>query len=136
MIRVLVVDDSPTTAELLTHILDADPGITVVGRAADGTQAVKMAQELRPDVITMDVVMPDMDGVEATRRIMASAPVPIVVVTAHADSNEPRVAFEALKAGALEVVGKPSDMARAGEDSWGQSLVRTVKDVAGVKLRD
>ncbi|MBU1276505.1 MAG: response regulator [Proteobacteria bacterium] len=134
MIRVLVVDDSPTTSELLIHILDADPEITVVGRAADGNQAIKMAQELSPDVITMDVVMPDMDGVEATRRIMSTTPVPIVVVTAHADSDEPRVAFEALKAGALEVVAKPVDMGQDNQGIWGQSLVLTVKAVAGVKF--
>ncbi|MBU2517948.1 MAG: response regulator [Proteobacteria bacterium] len=134
MIRVLVVDDSPTTSELLIHILDSDPEITVVGRAADGNQAVKMAQELGPDVITMDVVMPDMDGVEATRRIMSTTPVPIVVVTAHADSDEPRVAFEALKAGALEVVAKPVDMGQDNQGIWGQSLVLTVKAVAGVKF--
>ncbi len=135
MIKVLVVDDSPTISELLCHILDADPELSVVGRAANGLAAVQMARELKPDVITMDVVMPDMDGVEATRRIMASAPLPIVVVTAHADSEEPRVAFEALKAGALEVVAKPVDMTPAGRESWGQCLVRTVKAVAGVKLR-
>lgn len=134
MIRVLVVDDSPTTSELLIHILGADPEITVVGRAADGNQAIKMAQELSPDVITMDVVMPDMDGVEATRRIMSTKPVPIVVVTAHADSDEPRVAFEALKAGALEVVAKPVDMGHDNQGIWGQSLVLTVKAVAGVKF--
>ena len=135
MIKVLVVDDSPTTSALLKHILDADPDMSVVGMAVNGKQAVQMAVDLMPDVITMDVVMPDMDGVEATRRIMATAPVPIVVVTAHADTNEPRVAFEALKAGALEVVAKPVDAERATQDAWGQSLVSTVKAVAGVKFK-
>ena len=135
MIKVLVVDDSPTTSALLKHILDADPDMSVVGMAVNGKQAVRMAGELTPDVITMDVVMPDMDGVEATRQIMATAPVPIVVVTAHADTNEPRVAFEALKAGALEVVAKPVDAGRASQEAWGQSLVNTVKAVAEVNLK-
>lgn len=135
MIKVLVVDDSPTSSTLLKHILDADPEVSVVGMAENGTQAVRMAGELQPDVITMDVVMPDMDGVEATRRIMASTPVPIVVVTAHADRNEPRVAFEALKAGALEVVAKPVQAGSAVRDAWGHSLLNTVKAVAGVELK-
>jgi len=135
MIKVLVVDDSPTTSALLKHILETDPGVKVVGMAVNGKQAVQMAGELVPDVITMDVVMPDMDGVEATRQIMAIAPVPIVVVTAHADANEPRVAFEALKAGALEVVAKPVEAGRAAQDAWGECLLNTVKAVAGVKLK-
>ena len=135
MIKVLVVDDSPTTSALLKYILEADPDIKVIGMAENGQQAVKMAVELMPDVITMDVVMPDMDGVEATRQIMAIAPVPIVVVTAHADMNEPRVAFEALKAGALEVVAKPVDAGRVAQDAWGQSLLQTVKAVSRVKLK-
>ncbi|MCB2190504.1 MAG: response regulator [Deltaproteobacteria bacterium] len=134
MIKVLVVDDSPTTSALLKHILEADPDVTVVGMAVNGKQAVQMSVELLPDVVTMDVVMPDMNGVEATRRIMAMAPVPIVVVTAHADSEEPKVAFEALKAGALEVVAKPVDTARAAVDAWGKCLLNTVKAVAAVEL--
>ncbi|MCF8040624.1 MAG: response regulator [Desulfarculaceae bacterium] len=135
MIKVLVVDDSPTTSALLKYILETDPDVKVVGMAVNGKQAVQMAVELMPDVITMDVVMPDMDGVEATRQIMGIAPVPIVVVTAHADMNEPRVAFEALKAGALEVVAKPVDAGRATQDAWGESLLNTVKAVAGVDLK-
>lgn len=104
----------------------------VVGQAVDGAQAVEMAARLKPDVITMDVVMPDMDGVEATRRIMAANPVPIVMVTAHADSREPAVAFEALKAGALEVVAKPGAPGR--DHNWEESLVATVKAMAGLRV--
>jgi len=132
MIKVLVVDDSATTRELLAHILDQDQDMEVVGQASDGGQAVELAARLRPDVITMDVVMPDMDGVEATRRIMAANPLPIVMVTAHADSREPAVAFEALKAGALEVVAKPSELGRNRE--WESKLVATVKAVAGLTV--
>ena len=135
MIKVLVVDDSPTTAKLLKHILETDPDVSVVGTAVNGVEAVRLAGELMPDVITMDVVMPDMDGVEATRRIMAATPVPIVVVTAHANMDEPRVAFEALKAGALEVVAKPVEVGAAIQDSWGRSLLNTVKAVAEVKFK-
>ena len=134
MIKVLVVDDSPTTLELLIHILQGDPEIEIVGKATDGAQAVEMAVRLKPDVITMDVVMPDMDGVEATRRIMAANPVPIVMVTAHANIREPAVAFEALKAGALEVVAKPGELGWENDTSWGSNLVATIKAVAGMKV--
>jgi two-component system chemotaxis response regulator CheB len=85
MIRVLVTEDSPTARALLVHILEEDADIQVVGQATDGHQAVEMAARLRPDLITMDVVLLDMDGLEATRRIMARCPVPILIVTAYAD---------------------------------------------------
>ncbi|MCF8033578.1 MAG: response regulator [Desulfarculaceae bacterium] len=132
MIKVLVVDDSVTTRELLVHILGQDPEVEVVGQASDGARAVEMAGRLKPDVITMDVVMPDMDGVEATRRIMASQPARIVMVTAHADSSEPAVAFEALKAGALEVVAKPGEPGR--DHDWESRLVDTIKAIAGLPM--
>ena len=118
MLRVLVVEDSQTVRELLVTLLEQDPDIRVVGQAANGAEAVEMTAELEPDVITMDVVMPDMDGLEATRRIMGERPTPIIFVTAHADSPEFVVVFEAMKAGALEVLGKPANF----DGGWG--LVR------------
>lgn len=135
MIKVLLVADSPASATLLKHMLAADPEVSVVGTAPNATQAARMAEDLHPDVVTMDVVMPDMDGVEATRLIMATAPVPIVVVTAHADMCELRMAFEALKAGALEVVAKPTQAGNAAREAWGRGLLNTVKAVAGVELK-
>jgi two-component system chemotaxis response regulator CheB len=74
MIRVLIVEDSPTSRAWLKQLLGEDPEIQVVGQAVDGQQAVDMAARLQPDLITMDVVMPDMDGLEATRQIMARWP--------------------------------------------------------------
>jgi len=134
-IRVLVVEDSPTARALLVYLLEEDPEIQVVGQAADGHQAVEMAVRLRPDLITMDVVLPDMDGLEATRRIMARCPAPILIVTAHADSPELNVAFEALKAGALDMVAKPASFGEGGNGDWGRELVAKVKVLAGVRPR-
>src|SRR4028118_2097237 len=82
MIRVLVADDSPTSRLLLTRILDADPQITVVGEAAGGLEAVRLTHRLRPDLVTIDVDMPRMDGLEATQEIMSTVPTPIAHATA------------------------------------------------------
>jgi two-component system chemotaxis response regulator CheB len=138
MIRVLIVEDSMTARVLLARLLEEAPGIEVVGEAVDGHQAVEMATRLQPDLITMDVVMPDMSGVEATRRIMARRPTPILIVTAYADAPELNVVFEAMKAGALDVVAKPVGFGGEGEDEdedWGQELVAKVTALADMRPR-
>src|SRR3970040_1367797 len=101
MIRVLIAEDSPVVRELLVNILQSDPEISVVGVAKNGLEAVTMAERLHPDVITMDLQMPKMDGVEATQVIMEQAPTRIIVVSASIDKDESRPALEAMKAGAL-----------------------------------
>src|SRR5882672_9452004 len=101
MVRVLVVEDSPTVQELLLHILRSDPEIEVVGTAETGEQALEAVERTRPDVITMDVHMPKMNGLDATRRIMESHPTPIVIVSGTADITDTTKAFRAIEAGAL-----------------------------------
>jgi chemotaxis response regulator CheB len=133
MIRVLVVEDSPTARALLVHLLEEDPEIQVVGQATDGRQGVEMATRLRSDFILMDVVMPNMDGLEATRHIMGQRPTPILIVTAYADSPELNVAFEAIKAGALDVVAKPAAFGEEESDDWGRELVSKVKALVDVR---
>ena len=133
MIRVLVVEDSPTWAKMLTLLLESDGEIKVVGQAANGRQAVEMAADLRPDFITMDVVMPDMDGLEATRRIMAAHPTPIVIVTAHENAPELNLVFNTIKAGALEVISKGA--VNGDDDAWKQELLVKIKTLANVRPR-
>src|SRR5581483_6233728 len=108
MIRVLVADDSPTARAHLIAVLASDPAIEVVAEARDGREAVLLTQRLRPDVVTMDIAMPNLDGFEATREIMAAAPTPIVVVTGSLASGEVSVSMQALRAGALCVLRKPN----------------------------
>ena len=117
-IRVLVVDDSPFMRRAIERLIAAIPGAQVVGTAADGLEAVKRAFELRPDVITMDVEMPRMNGVSAVAEIMSAVPTPIVMLstltTEGADTT-----LRALEAGAVEIVTKPSglsnDLVNVGE---------------------
>jgi len=133
MIKILIVDDSPTARAVLSHLLEQDPEIQVMGFATDGRQAVEMAVRLKPDVITMDLEMPDMNGLEATRLIMAKRPTPIIIVTAHAHTSKLDVAFEAMKAGALEVIPKPMDFGAGKNDSWEEDLLVKIKTLATIR---
>jgi two-component system chemotaxis response regulator CheB len=134
MIRVLIVDDSPTVALLLRAILNADPEITVVATARSGEEGVRMTLSLNPDLVTMDVHLPGIDGYEATRRIMATRPTPIVIVTASFEPDQIQRSFQALEAGALAVVRKPVGPGHAGFHAAGEELVKMVKTMATVKV--
>lgn len=134
MIRVLVADDSMVVRELLAHILGTDPEVHVVGTASSGEEALRAAESRRPDVITMDLHMPGMDGLEATRRIMETYPVPIVIVTGSSSALEVEMAFRALEAGALTVVQKPSGPSHPDHAAMAAGLVQTVKLMAEVKV--
>ncbi len=133
-IRVLVVDDSPTMADAVCALLTEDSRIEVVGRANTGSRAVTLARLLRPDVITMDLLMPDLDGPAAIAAIMAEAPARILVVSAVADQRNLEVCFNAMSAGALELIGKPS--VTSGEElrRWGRQLAESVCLMAEVPV--
>jgi two-component system chemotaxis response regulator CheB len=133
-IKVLVVEDSPVVRELISHILTGDPDIQVIGSAATGEEAVEAAARTRPDLITMDVTMPGINGYEATRQIMETFPVPIVIVSASYDPQDMAKTFRAIEAGALAILPPPLGpgslefMARANE------LIRTVKLMSEIKV--
>jgi len=133
-LRVLVVDDSPVVRRLIVRILNDDPGLEVVAEAGDGDEAVRIATELRPDVIVMDCVMPVVDGLEATRLIMRDSPTPIVLLSASYQSGDVSRSFAALEAGALTLVAKPSGPRDATFAVDAQMLTTTVKLMADVKL--
>lgn len=132
--RVLIVDDSPTVQQLLEYVLGSDPSIEVVGCAADGAEALKKAIETRPDVITMDLNMPRMDGYEATCQIMQQCPVPIVVVSGSNVPGEVSASFRALEAGALVAVQRPAAVGHPDHLATATALIRTVKSMAEVKV--
>ncbi|HJV59404.1 MAG TPA: chemotaxis-specific protein-glutamate methyltransferase CheB [Albitalea sp.] len=134
MIRVLVVEDSPSCRELLVGILDGDPRLRVIGVAPDGESAVQMAARLKPDVITMDIHLPRMDGFAATRRIMETSPTRIVMVTASSIPHEVAASFRALEAGALAVLGKPMGPGDPLFAAASEELRRTVALMAEVPV--
>lgn len=107
-VRVLVVDDSAFHRRQIIRALESDGRIKVIGEAANGREAVRLAEELSPDVVTMGVVMPVMDGITAVRRIMADRPTKIVMFTAYLDQNA-HAALDAMQAGAIEFVAKDVD---------------------------
>ena len=133
-IRVLVVDDSPVLRELIVQLLEADAQLRVVGTAGNGHQAIEAVRHLRPDVVTMDYHMPALDGMEATRQIMQTQPVPVVIVSGSSAAEETQAAFRLLEAGALAVVEKPPGLGDPGHDAAAAHLVQTVKLMAEVKV--
>ncbi|MEK6260115.1 MAG: chemotaxis response regulator protein-glutamate methylesterase [Planctomycetota bacterium] len=134
MLRVLIVDDSPTARGLLTGILGSDPGIQIIGEAANGAEAVQRTRDLRPDLVTMDVHMPHMDGYGATKEIMIHCPTPIVIVTASLGARDVAATMRALEAGALTVLEKPVGSGSPHFEAQARQLIATVKAMADVKV--
>ncbi|MFZ3385160.1 MAG: chemotaxis-specific protein-glutamate methyltransferase CheB [Candidatus Methanoperedens sp.] len=133
-INVLVVEDSPVARELLVHILSSDPGIQVIGTANNGEEAITATKRLSPDVITMDIYMPKMDGYEATRRIMEIQPTPIVIVTASPSIKEVSMAMRIIEAGAVAAEQKPGGSGHKDYEVDASRLIRTVKLMSRVKV--
>ncbi|MEE3622668.1 chemotaxis-specific protein-glutamate methyltransferase CheB [Nitrospirillum sp. BR 11752] len=133
MIRVVVAEDSPTLREYLVSILSAEPDIEVVATAIDGLQAVEAVARHRPDVVTMDIHMPRLGGLAATRRIMEETPCPIVVVSSTM-SDQVAATFRALDAGAVAFVHRPVGVGHPRQAIEAAELAQTVRLMAEVKV--
>ncbi len=127
-IRVLVIDDSPSNRRAITQILEASPGIEVVDRAADGEEGLKKAHALKPDLITLDLEMPKLDGFSFLRLLMAHSPTPVIVLSSYAHDSD---VFKALELGAFDFVAKPS---RGGKDDLEAVRAELLQKVRSVRL--
>jgi two-component system chemotaxis response regulator CheB len=131
-IRVLVVEDSLTVRKRIVEVLTADPDFEVVGEAEDGKRGIELCASLRPDVVTLDMMLPLLSGVAVTEYVMAYCPTPILIVSSSTNRGELFKTYDALAAGALDVLEKP-----AGDDSdrdWDARFVSTVKLVSRIRV--
>jgi two-component system chemotaxis response regulator CheB len=131
-LRVLIADDSLTMRKHLVEALRADPDCAIAGEAEDGARAVELCRELRPDVVTMDMMMPRMTGLEATEQIMAYTPTPILVVSSSFNRGDLLRTYDALAAGALDVLEKPTGLEPDG--SWERRFRAAVKMISRIKV--
>lgn len=134
MIKVLIVDDSATARQLFSYIVNDADDMTVVGTANNGEEAVQQVENLQPDVVLMDVRMPVMDGVAATREIMTYHPTPIVVMSTSVDESKDGISFQAVRAGALMVVPKPIGATHPDLKTEATRLQRTLRSMAAVRV--
>src|SRR4051794_16534025 len=133
VVRVLVVDDSAYVRKVVRQMLSRSPFVEVVGTARDGAEALELVDSLRPDVVTLDLIMPRMDGVAFLREQMARRPVPVVVVSITSENGE--MMLRALEAGAIDMVQKPTALATEKVFEIGDELIAKVKAAASVRLR-
>ncbi len=131
-IRVLVVDDSLTVRKRIVEVLSSDVALEVIAEAENGKRAIELCEALRPDVITLDMMMPLMAGVAVTEYVMAYFPTPILIVSASTNRGELFKTYDALAAGALDVLDKPTS--RDVDSDWERRLISTVKLISRIKV--
>jgi len=134
LIKVLVVEDSAVMREMLVHILRSHGEFSVVGAARDGAEALALMAQVQPDVVTMDINMPRLDGFAVTRQIMETCPVPVVIVSASCRPEEVATTFRAVEAGAVAVVEKPRGIGHPDFAASRDRLLETIKRMAEVKV--
>lgn len=134
MINILVVDDSKVSRMFLVHLLESDPELRVIGTAGNGQEALDFVSHTLPDVVLMDIHMPTMDGFEATRRIMETHPLPIIICTATTNPREVATMFRSMEAGAIASIEKPTGIDHADFEERVATLIQTVKLMSEVKV--
>ena len=133
-INIIIADDSRVSTALLCALFQTTPDIHVIACARDGLEAVTLTKRLKPDLVTMDIFMPQIDGVQATREIMEQCPTPIIMISAHANETESPHVFNALQAGALSVIEKPQGVLDIGFDEVKRHIIHAVRTLAQVQV--
>lgn len=133
-ITVLVVDDSAVSRELLKYIIEEDPQLKVIGMVESGEKALQFLKDHKPDVITMDIVMPGMDGFEVTRRIMETRPVPILIISGVYSCDDVAKTFQSIEAGALAILEKPQGVQAQHYMEESEEIRATIKSISEIKL--
>ncbi|TAK73921.1 MAG: chemotaxis-specific protein-glutamate methyltransferase CheB [Gammaproteobacteria bacterium] len=134
MINILIADDSATETLILRKIFESESDMKVIGYAKNGKEAVDLVARLKPTIVTMDIQMPVMDGIEAIRQIMSQHPTPIVVISSKLNDEAMTVSFNALDAGALSVLDKPVDITSPAFDKIRQRIVNSVRSMSEIKV--
>ena len=134
MIRVLIADDSLLVRTILRDVLNASGDMVVIGEAGNGAEAAQLAAALKPDIVIMDILMPVMGGLEATETIMATSPVPILILSSTLDDRDVKLAFTAIKKGALDVMGKPSLNGGASQEGFISRLLERIRLLSHIKV--
>lgn len=132
--RVLVVDDSALMRGLLTEMINLAPDLEVVGTAPDAQVAREMIKALNPDVLTLDVHMPKMDGLEFLERLMRLRPMPVVMVSSYTEAGS-ETTLKALELGAVDYIGKPKADAKNSMEQYAEELVEKIRGVRGARFR-
>ena len=133
-LRILIVDDSPLMQGLLTQLMSRDAGLKVVGTASNGQKALTLVASLKPDLITMDLNMPVMDGRETTRQIMSRFPTPILIISSSVHHEDKHSVFELISYGALDVIDKAVFELGGNLDAAGQDLIDRIKLLSRIKV--
>src|SRR5438067_8174222 len=133
-IRVMIVEDSLVVRQFLHYLISRDPRLEVAAAVESAEEALRLLDSVAPDVISMDIRLPGMDGFEATRRIMAERPTPIVVISASVEAEDLNIAMNALRAGALAVVEKPVGSSHADYQALAERLCTQLAIMSQVKV--
>ncbi|NWJ50499.1 MAG: chemotaxis-specific protein-glutamate methyltransferase CheB [Bacteroidetes bacterium] len=133
-IKILIADDSLTVRNFLVKVFSLDPGIEVIGTAIDGQEAIEFVKKNRPDIITMDINMPRLDGFEATLKIMQENPIPIVIVSGDYNTTDTAKTFKALECGAVAILPRPVGVGNPDFDETVHRFVSNVKLLSEVKV--
>lgn len=134
MIKVLIADDSALVRQVIADILQQARDIVLAGSARNGREAVEMTLALKPDLVIMDLLMPELDGLGAIEEIMSLSPTPVLVLSAAVESTEVDLAFNAIKRGALDVMEKPVADTPEAEADFGERLLEKVRLLSGIRV--